>query len=94
MKTLRGAFLSDSGSSLTLVVFFSWLLLVDACSRDLASENGYVIVDAIALLIAANRNVACGEGSDLLFRGRRLRFRASKKKNVREGFNVRMRDAE
>jgi hypothetical protein len=60
----------------------------------LAREKGYVIVDAIALLIAARRNIVCGGGSDRLLRGSKLRFSASKKKNVRDGFNVRIREAE
>lgn len=69
-------------------------MLVDACNRDLAREKGYVIVEAMVLLIAAKKNVACGGGSDRLLRGSKLRFSASKKKNVREGFNVRISEAE
>ena len=65
-----------------------------ACRRDLASENGYVIDEARALLIAARKNVAWAVGLLLRLRGRRSRFKVSKKKNVRDGLRVSTRDAE
>lgn len=60
----------------------------------MASEKGYVMDEARALLIAASRNVAWAEGFARWLRGRRLRFSVSKKKNVREGFSVRTNEAE
>jgi hypothetical protein len=59
----------------------------------LASEKGYVILDAPALDKAARRNVRRAPGSSRFERGRR-RFRDSKKKNVREGLSVSTRLAE
>ena len=65
----------------------------ETCERDLASEKGYVILDAAALESAARRNVRRAPGSSRLERGR-SRFSDSKKKNVREGLSVRTRLAE
>lgn len=73
----------------------SWFFVEeDVCRRDFANEKGYVIDEARALLMAANRNVACAEGFARWLRGSKLRFNVSKKKKVRDGFSVRTKEAE
>lgn len=65
-----------------------------ACRRDLARLNGYVTDEAQAFDIAAKRKVAEAGGFSRFDRGRRRRLRVSKRKKVRDGFNVRTRLAE
>jgi hypothetical protein len=59
----------------------------------LARENGYVIVEATALLTAAIRKVNLAPGSSRLDLGRHL-LKNSYKKNVILGFRVRISEAE
>lgn len=47
------------------------------CRRAFARENGYVIVEAMALLIAARRNITAGGGVSLFERGSRRRLSVS-----------------
>lgn len=59
VKTLRGGLARSFESNSTLIEGSVW---VEAWRRDLASEKGYVIDEARALLTAANRKVACADG--------------------------------
>lgn len=68
--------------------------LREACVLALASEKGYVMVDAIALESAAIRNVASGGGLLRFDFETRSSLRFSKNKNVRDGLSVRKRVAE
>lgn len=52
-------------------------LLEEVWARALARENGYVIVEAMALLMAAMMNVACVLGLSRSNRGRNARLKVS-----------------
>lgn len=62
--------------------------------RVLAIENGYVIEDAADLLMAATKKVTAAEGFSFLLRRRIAYLSISLRKNVIDGFRVRISDAE
>lgn len=68
--------------------------LPDTWALVLAMENGYVMDDAAALLMAASRNVVAGESFSRFSRESRVYFSTSFRKNVIDGFSVSINVAE